>query len=264
MSDLVIQSQVASVCKLTLNRPATLNSFNQDLHQALLAALNQAAADPTIRCVILTGQGRAFSAGQDLNDPQIGKQADGSYADLGAIVKNAYHPLVMRITSMPIPVIAAVNGIAAGAGASIALACDIVLAARSAVFIQAFNKIGLLPDSGGTWLLPRLVGRARALGLTWFGDKITAQQAEQWGLIWQMVEDAALLDIASEIGQRLAAMPLKALVATRFAMDKAQYLDLDTAILEEAKWQQELGQAGDYREGVKAFMEKRTPVFSDR
>lgn len=265
MSDsLVLKSQTANVRVLTINRPAALNSFNQELHQHLLEELNQAATDSTVRCVILTGQGRAFSAGQDLSDPQIAFDVNGAATDLGTVIERAYHPLLMRITAMPIPIIAAVNGVAAGAGANVALACDVVLAARSAVFIQAFSKIGLIPDSGGTWLLPRLLGRARALGLAWLGEKITAEKAEQWGLIWQMVEDAALLDSALELGQKLAAMPLRALVATRLAMDEAQHLDLDSAMLAEAKWQRELGQALDYREGVAAFLEKRSPVFSDR
>lgn len=260
----VQQEQIGDVCTLTLNRPAALNSFNQALHQQLRAALDQAAQNATVRCVILTGSGRAFCAGQDLKDPRLSVAPGEPLADLGAAIEQDYRPLVMRIRSMPVPVIAAVNGVAVGAGANVALACDLVIAAQSASFIQAFSKIGLLPDCGGTWLLPHLVGRCRALGLAWLGDTLSAAEAERLGLIWQCVEDSRLSAAALTLAQRLAALPLKALIATRQAMDQAGQSDLDSALMMEAKLQRELGWTHDFQEGVAAFLEKRPPHFTDR
>ena len=263
---LVLSHQDGAVLTLTLNRPAALNSFTSALHDALLAALDAAALDPEVRCVVLTGAGRAFCAGQDLADPAVAPDlTPGAGAkDLGLVVERWYAPLCQRLRSMPVPVLAAVNGVAAGAGASVALGCDIVLAARSASFIQAFSKIGLLPDSGGTWLLPRLVGRARALGLALLGDKLPAEEAQRIGLIWQCVEDAELAASAQALAQRLAAMPTKALVSIRSALDEALLLDWPAALAREAEQQRALGFAPDYREGVQAFGEKRAPRFSDR
>lgn len=263
---LVLVTQSGAVQTLALNRPAALNSFTADLHAQLLAALDAAAANAEVRCVVLTGTGRAFCAGQDLADPAVAPDlTPGAPAkDLGEVIDKFYGPLCQRIRSMPIPVIAAVNGVAAGAGANLALGCDVVLAARSASFIQAFTKIGLVPDTGGTWLLPRLVGRARALGLALLGDKLSAPEAERLGLIWRCVDDAALQDEAQALAQRLAAMPVKALVATRKAMDAAAQMDFGQALAHEAALQRTLGASADYREGVEAFIGKRAPVFKDR
>ena len=263
---LILSSQSGAVRLLTLNRPAALNSFTTAMHEQLLAALDQAAHDVAVRCVLLTGSGRGFCAGQDLADPIVAADtAPGASAkDLGLVIERFYAPLVLRLHSMPVPVVAAVNGVAAGAGANLALNCDVVIGARSASFIQAFSKIGLIPDTGGTWLLPRLVGRGRALGLTLLGDKLSAADAERIGLIWKCVDDAALLDEAQTVAQRLAAMPTRALVATRQAIDGAQRLTLDEALAEEAQIQRKLGHADDYREGVAAFAAKRQPLFVDR
>ena len=263
---LVLVSRSGAVQTLTLNRPAALNSFTTELHAQLLAALEASAADTSVRCVVLTGAGRGFCAGQDLADPAVAPDtAPGAAAkDLGDVIERWYAPLCLRLRSMPVPVVAAVNGVAAGAGASIALGCDLVLAGRSASFIQAFTKIGLLPDSGGTWLLPRLVGRANALGLALLGDKLSAEEAQRMGLIWRCVDGADLADEVQALAQRLAAMPVKALVATRNAMDAAMQMDYGQALAHEATVQRVLGASADYREGVGAFMAKRAPTFTDR
>jgi len=263
---LVLVTQTGAVLTLALNRPAALNSFTAELHAQLLAALEAAAANPEVRCVVITGTGRAFCAGQDLADPAVAPDLTPGAApkDLGGVIEKLYGPLCLRIRSMPIPVVAAVNGVAAGAGANLALSCDLVLAGRSASFIQAFTKIGLVPDTGGTWLLPRLVGRAQALGLALLGDKLPAADAERLGLIWRCVDDAALQDEAQALAQRLATMPVKALVATRNAMDAAAQMDYGQALAQEAAVQRTLGASADYREGVEAFIGKRAPVFKDR
>lgn len=263
---LVVVTQTGAVQTLALNRPAALNSFTAELHAQLLAALEAAAADSAVRCVIITGTGRAFCAGQDLADPAVAPDFSPGAApkDLGEVIDTLYRPLCLRIRNMPVPVVAAVNGVAAGAGANLALGCDLVLAARSASFIQAFTKIGLVPDSGGTWLLPRLVGRAQAMGLALLGDKLPAADAERLGLIWRCVDDASLMQEAQALAERLAAMPVKALVATRHALDAAAGMDYAQALAHEAVVQRTLGAAADYREGVQAFSEKRSPTFSDR
>jgi 2-(1,2-epoxy-1,2-dihydrophenyl)acetyl-CoA isomerase len=255
----VLLATQGAVRVITLNRPASLNSFTAAMHGVLLQALEAAAADPAVRCVLITGAGRGFCAGQDLNDPDMVGDVD-----VGAVLERFYRPLALRVRTLPVPVIAAVNGVAAGAGANLALCCDLVVAARSASFIQAFSKIGLVPDCGGTWLLPRLVGRARALGLAMTGDKLPAEEAQRIGLIWQCVDDAALMDSALALGQRLAAMPSKALAETRRVFDAAMGLDFDAALGLEAQTQRVLGRAPDFREGVAAFFDKRPPVFSDR
>ncbi|GAA4347955.1 2-(1,2-epoxy-1,2-dihydrophenyl)acetyl-CoA isomerase PaaG [Variovorax defluvii] len=264
--DLVLIAQSGAVRTLRLNRPEALNSFNSQLHAALMAALDAAAADAEVRCVVLGGSGRAFCSGQDLSDPMVAPDFSPGAApkDLGQVIESLYAPLVMRLRSMPVPVVAAVHGVAAGAGANLALACDLVVAGRSASFIQAFAKIGLVPDTGGTWLLPRLVGPARALGLAMLGDKLPAEEAAQMGLIWKCVDDDALSLTVEELAQRLAAMPTRALVATRQALAAAQQTDLPTALAHEAALQRELGAAADYREGVEAFRAKRLPRFTDR
>ncbi|MEJ7687902.1 MAG: enoyl-CoA hydratase-related protein [Variovorax sp.] len=263
---LVRITQSGPVRTLQLNRPAALNSFTSQLHAALMTALEEAAGDSAVRCVVLGGAGRAFCAGQDLADPLVASDSTpGSPPkDLGHVIESLYAPLVLRLRSMPVPVIAQVHGVAAGAGANLALCCDLVVAGRSASFIQAFAKIGLVPDTGGTWLLPRLVGHARALGLALLGDKLPAAEAAQMGLIWQCVEDEELTLTVESLAARLAAMPLRALAATRQAMADAQQLDLPSALAREAQLQRELGAAHDYREGVEAFRARRPPDFSDR
>jgi 2-(1,2-epoxy-1,2-dihydrophenyl)acetyl-CoA isomerase len=255
--DLVLRADHGAVRVLTLNRPQALNSFTRAMHALLLPALDAAAADESVRCVVITGAGRGFCAGQDLNDasPDV---------DVGDLVERLYKPLALRIRSMPVPVVAAVNGVAAGAGANFALGCDIVLAARSASFIQAFAKIALVPDCGGTWLLPRLVGRAQALGLAMTGDKLPAEAAERIGLIWRCVDDAALMDEALALATRLAAMPTAALAATRRAIDDAMALDYASALSHEAVVQRSMGAAHDAKEGIAAFLAKRAPAFKDR
>ena len=260
---LILVAQRGAVRTLTLNRPAALNSFTQDMHAELRAALDAAAADYQVRAVLITGAGRGFCAGQDLNDPGMAAGADGK-PDIAAVIEKNYRPLALRIQSMPVPVVCAVNGVAAGAGANFAFCCDIVLAARSASFIQAFAKIGLVPDCGGTWLLPRLVGRARALALALTGDKLSAADAERFGMIWQVAEDAELMERANALADKLAAMPSKALVATRQALDASQALSLSDALALEARVQGELGRAHDFAEGVAAFQQKRPAVFKDR
>lgn len=260
---LVIVTNHGAVRVLTLNRPAQLNAFTAALHAELLPAFEAAAADPSVRAVVLTGAGRGFCAGQDLNDAGMAAAA-GEQRDVGAVIERLYKPLALRIRSMPVPVIAAVNGVAAGAGASIAMACDIVLAARGASFIQAFSKIGLIPDAGGTWLLPRLVGRQAAIALAMTGDKLSADDARAMGIVWQVFDDALFMDSALALASRLAAMPSKALAETRRAIDLAIGMDYADAISMEAQLQRQLGLGHDFVEGVAAFLAKRAPVFTDR
>ena len=255
----ILSSSTGSVRVITLNRPASLNSFTAAMHAELMPALDAAARDQAVRAVVITGAGRGFCAGQDLNNPAM---AGGN--DVGSVIERHYRPLALRIRSMPVPVIAAVNGVAAGAGANFALLCDFVIAGRSASFIQAFSKIGLVPDCGGTWLLPRLVGRARALGLAMTGDKLPAEEAERIGLIWKCVDDAALMESAMALAQRLATLPSKALAETRRAIDAAMPMDFADAITLEADTQRELGRTHDFAEGVAAFLGKRPAVFKDR
>lgn len=263
---LILVAQADAVRTLTLNRPDSLNSFTGEMHAQLMAELNAAAESKDVRCLVLTGAGRAFCAGQDLADPLVSPPANEaeSAKDLGEVVRRLYAPLVQRLRSMPVPVVAAVNGIAAGAGANLALGCDIVLAGRSASFIQAFAKIGLIPDTGGTWLLGRLAGRQRALGLTMLGDKLSAQDAERMGLVWRCVEDDELRGEAERLANRLAGMPTRALVATRRLLDEAEQISMDEALQREATVQGELGASHDYQEGVAAFYAKRPPRYTDR
>jgi 2-(1,2-epoxy-1,2-dihydrophenyl)acetyl-CoA isomerase len=262
----ILESTEAGVRTITLNRPQQLNSLTSGMLAQLNAALDRAAAGASVRCVVLAGAGRAFCAGQDLADPAVAPDLSpgASPKDLGAHIGSAYKPVVLRLRSMPVPTLAVVHGVAAGAGANVALGCDFVIAGKAASFIQAFAKIGLLPDSGGTWLLPRLVGRARALGLAMLGDKLSGEDAERMGLIWKCVDDALLAEAAGKIAKQLASMPSHALVTTRHAMDAAMTMDYEAAVSEEARLQGQLGSAHDYSEGVRAFMEKRAPHFKDR
>ena len=260
---LVRTSRAGAVQTLALNRPQSLNSFTGEMHAQLRAALDEAAGDATLRCIVITGTGRGFCAGQDLADPAM-MAREGRPVDVGDTVERYYKPLALRLRSLPVPVIAAVNGVAAGAGANFALCCDVVVAARSASFIQAFSKIGLVPDCGGTWLLPRLVGRANAMALAMLGDKLPAEDAVRLGLIWKCFDDASFGEETAALAERLAALPTRALVATRQAMDAAEGMDLAAALSHEASLQRELGQAHDFLEGVAAFKARRPAVFTDR
>ncbi len=262
----VLVADAGPVRTITLHRPKALNSFTAVMHGELLAALDAAAADASVRCLVVTGSGRGFCAGQDLADPSVAPNLEtgATPTDVGAAIERYYKPLALRVRSMPVPVLAAVNGVAAGAGANFALCCDIVVAARSASFVQAFAKIGLIPDCGGTWLLPRLVGRGRALALAMLGDKLAAEEAARIGLIWKCVDDAGFADEVAALAARLAAMPTKALASTRRAMDASQGMDLGTALGHEADVQRQLGYGHDFHEGVAAFLAKRAPVFTDR
>ncbi len=249
------------VAHVTLNRPERLNSFTVAMHEELAATFDRLEADGA-RAVLLTGAGRGFCAGQDLSDRAV--SADAEAVDLGASVENYYNPLIRRITGLAMPVVCAVNGVAAGAGANIALACDIVLAARSAKFIMSFAHIGLIPDSGGTWTLPRLVGQARALGMALTGEPVEAERAEQWGLIWKMLDDEHLMPEATALAERFAAGPTRGLAETKQALRASWQNSLDAELDIERDLMRELGRSADYKEGVAAFMEKRKPVFTGR
>jgi 2-(1,2-epoxy-1,2-dihydrophenyl)acetyl-CoA isomerase len=250
------------VASLTLNRPERLNAATSAMLAELRAALAAVRADGSVRCLLLTGAGRAFCAGQDLADPAV-DPARGA-VDLGAAIETGYKPVVLALRELPLPVVCAVNGVAAGAGANLALACDVVLAARSASFIQPFSKLGLLPDTGGTWLLPRLVGPARAMGLALFGDRVPAEQAQAWGLIWQCVEDAELMPAAHRLAAQLAAGPTLGYARTKQALLASPGLSLAASLDLERDLMRELGASHDYREGVAAFAAKRPPAFIGR
>lgn len=251
----------AGIARLTLNRPDKLNSFTGEMHAELRDALDRIQADKAARVLVLTGAGRAFCAGQDLADPDMAA-ADGKMPDIGNVVENNYKPLVLRLQNLRVPTIAAVNGIAAGAGASVALACDLVVAAKSASFLQAFSKIGLIPDTGGTWFLPQRVGMARAMGLAMLADKLPADKAAEWGLIWAAYDDAEFGAKVEALAAQLATMPTKALVRTRQAMHAAPGHTLEQQLSFEGGFMRELGWSPDYAEGVAAFMEKRAPKFT--
>ncbi len=249
------------IARLTLNRPERLNSFNSEMHaevRAALASLPSAQA----RVLVISGAGRGFCAGQDLNDRAVAPGAGPP--DLAASIEQNYKPLVLSLRALPLPVIAAVNGVAAGAGANLALACDLVIAARSAVFVQAFAKLGLVPDSGGTWILPRLVGTARALGLAFLGDKLSAEQAAAWGLIWRCVEDAEFAGVVEDLARHFAAAPTRGLARTKQAIYEGLGRDLAAQLDIERDYQGELGRSSDYAEGVAAFAAKRVPRFTGR
>ena len=248
------------IARITLNRPDRLNSFTSAMHAEMREALAQVSGDRSVRVLLLTGAGRGFCAGQDLSDRAV---APGDAAvDLGESIENNYRPLVLALRNLPLPVVCAVNGVAAGAGANIALACDIVIATQSASFIQAFCKIGLIPDSGGTYFLPRLVGPARAMGLAMLGDKISAQQAADWGLIWKCVDDAAFASHVDALLEQLAGAPTRGLAAIKRALHASQGATLEAQLDLERDLQRELGYSSDYREGVAAFIAKRPPRFT--
>ena len=246
------------IARITLNRPDKLNSFNVAMHNELREVLDTLA---DTRVVILTGAGRAFCAGQDLNERAVASEHP---VDLGVTVETCWNPLIRRLRDLQQPIIARVNGVAAGAGANVALACDMVVAARSAKFIQSFAPIGLIPDSGGTWILPRLVGQARALGLTLTGEPLSADQAAEWGLIWKAVDDDALDAEVDALAARLASLPPLGLAETKKMIRSTWSRTLDQELQEERNEMRRLGFTADYREGVAAFLEKRTPTFTGR
>lgn len=250
------------VARLTLNRPDQLNSFNDAMHREVRDALDRVKADASLRVLLLTGAGRAFCAGQDLGDRAVAPGAEP--VDLGASIERNYRPLVLALRQLQLPVVCAVNGVAAGAGANIALACDIVIAAKSASFIQAFSKIGLVPDSGGTYFLPRLVGTARAMGLAMLGERLIAEQAAEWGLIWQCVDDAEFHSKVEKLLRTLVGAPTAGLAATKRALYASAGASLEAQLDLERDLQRALGRSADYREGVAAFIEKRAPRFGGR
>ena len=258
-SDTLLFERADGIARITLNRPDKLNSFNVEMHEALRDALVQVQADQSLRVLVLTGAGRAFCAGQDLSDRAVAP--GGAAADLGASIEKYYGPLVLALRRLPLPVICAVNGVAAGAGANLPLACDIVLAARSASFVEVFCKLGLIPDTGGTYFLPRLLGSARATALAMLGDKLSAEQAAAWGLIWQCVDDDQLAAATDKLARHFAQAPTLGLARTKQALQASGLNTLEAQLDLERDFMRELGHSADYREGVAAFLAKRAPRF---
>src|SRR6185436_63509 len=259
--DSVLVSLESGVLVITLNRPEKLNAFNLDLHKGLAEAMTRAETDGAVRCLLVTGAGRGFCAGADLTTRDMKSAAA---LDLGAMLDAHYNPLVRRMRALPKPIVCAVNGVAAGAGANFALACDIVIAARSASFIQAFVKIGLVPDCGGSYFLPRLAGMQRAMALAMTGDRLSAEDAERWGLIWKCFDDSILKQESEKLSQALAKGPTRSLGLIKRAMYSSANNDLSAQLDLERDLQREIGKGEDYREGVAAFLEKRAPQFKGR
>jgi 2-(1,2-epoxy-1,2-dihydrophenyl)acetyl-CoA isomerase len=257
----ILIEQRAGYRVITLNRPQRLNAFTEAMHRMLRDGLAEAEADPACRALLVTGAGRGFCTGQDLND-RLSRA--GETTVLGGALEAYYNPLVRKLRALPFPVVAAVNGVAAGAGANIALACDIVLAGRSASFVQAFAKVGLIPDSGGTWFLPRLVGAARARALALTGEPLPAETAAAWGLIWKCVDDGALMAEAAKLCEQFAAAPTVGLALTKRALDQSWNSDLESQLELEREFQRQASLTPDYAEGVRAFLEKRKPNFTGR
>lgn len=255
----ILVEKAGGVCRITLNRPDKLNSFNDEMHRALRAAMEDARDDTGVRAILLTGAGRGFCAGQDLGDRDPSKMTEAP--DLGVTVETFYNPLTRLMRAIEKPIICAVNGVAAGAGANIALTCDIVLAAKSAKFIQAFSKIGLVPDSGGTWLLPRMIGEPRAKALTMLATPLSAEQAESWGLIWRAVPDENLMSEAEALAGQLAVGPTLGLGLTKKAIQAASENSHSEALDLERDLQRQAGRSADYAEGVAAFLAKRAPNY---
>ncbi|GAA4008119.1 2-(1,2-epoxy-1,2-dihydrophenyl)acetyl-CoA isomerase PaaG [Sphingomonas humi] len=260
MSDpTILLAEQGGIARITLNRPDRLNSFTAAMHEELRAALDKVAG--TARVIVLTGAGRGFCAGQDLNDRAV---SPGEAVDLGETVEQSWNPLIRRLASLPQPVIARVNGVAAGAGANIALACDLVIAGRSAKFIQSFANLGLIPDSGGSWHLPRLVGQARALGLALTAEPLPADKAAEWGLIWKCVDDEALDGEVDALAARLAGLPPLGLAAIKQIVRTTGERTLDQELDLQRDEMRRLGFTEDYREGVAAFLEKRPATYHGR
>jgi len=260
-STILVEKRPASWA-ITLNRPKALNAFNRTMRQELIGVLETAAKDDGCRALLITGAGRAFCAGQDLADGV--SEPGAATPDLGALLDDEYNPMVKLMRTMQKPIVAAVNGIAAGGGANFALACDVVIAARSARFLQAFVNIGLVPDVGGTWFLPRLVGEARAKGMAMLGEQVAAETAERWGMIWKCVDDEALPREAEAVTQRLASLPTQAIGLMKTAFLASETNTLDAQLAMERVLQRDAGYSPDSREGVRAFLEKRPAVFTGR
>jgi 2-(1,2-epoxy-1,2-dihydrophenyl)acetyl-CoA isomerase len=255
----ILLTNADGAARLTLNRPDRLNSFTVQMHDEVSRAL-ESVSKSDARVLVLTGAGRGFCAGQDLSDRAVAPGGEG--VDLGESLEKRYNPLIRRLTSLELPVICAVNGVAAGAGANIALACDIVIAAKSAKFIQSFANIGLIPDSGGTWTLPRLAGQSRALGLALTGEPLMAERAETWGVIWKCVDDDKLVEETNTLAAKFASAPTRGLAMTKKLIRESGARALEAQLDVERDAQRTLGRTSDYKEGVAACMEKRTPKFS--